>query len=127
MKDKRKYPRFDIVAKIRTKQLDGDGQEKEAFVKNISAEGFCFSSNDKYDQGQIIEIEIIEQKADELPIRAKAEVVWSSKNDNSGDSAHKGIFLTGVRVLGIRKTDEARFAMLYCERMLTELKNFLRM
>ncbi|MBL7130319.1 MAG: PilZ domain-containing protein [Candidatus Omnitrophica bacterium] len=127
MQEKRKYPRFDVVAKIRVKKVEGKGSFKEAFVKNISAEGFCFYSKEQFNPGGILEIDIIEKKMEEAPICIKGEVVWCDKNAESGDSQHKDSFLTGVKVLGVRKTDEARFAMLYCERMLVELKSFLRM
>lgn len=127
MKEQRKYPRFDVVANIKVRKLDGKDQVDDAFVKNISAEGFCFFSKEQYKLRDTIEIEITEKITEELPIRVKGEVVWSNKNSNSSVSLARGAFLTGIRVLGIRKTDEARFAMLYCERMLAELKGFLRM
>lgn len=126
--EQRRYPRFDVVAKIRTKKLTGKhGVTNEAFVKNVSAEGFCFSSNEEFAPGEQIEVEILEDKIQDSPIRAKGEVVWCSKNQDSAPDPHQHAFLTGVKVLGIFKSDEARFAMLYCERMLAELKNFLRM
>ena len=127
MEDQRKYPRFDVVATIRVKKLDDGREIKDTFVKNISAEGFCFSSKERFKPGEAIEIEIVEKKTEVAPIRTKGEVVWSSENKDPEEAKSKGTFLTGVRVLGVRKTDEARFAMLYCERMLAELKSFLHM
>ena len=127
MEEKRKYPRFDAVAKVLVKKVGGDGTTKEAFVKNLSAEGFCFHSKEQFMPGEIIEIEIAEKQTEESPICAKGEIVWSNKHNDSSDGPHEDSFLTGVKVLGIRKVDEARFAMLYCERMLAELKNFLRL
>lgn len=126
--EQRKYPRFDVVAKIRAKKSAGkQGVTNEAFVKNVSAEGFCFSSNEEFTQGEIIEVEISEDKVQDEPIHAKGEVVWCRKNQEAEADPSRHAFLTGVKVLGIYKSDEARFAMLYCERMLAELKNFLRM
>ena len=129
MQDKRKYPRFDVAAKISFKKADAteDIGKKEAFVKNVSAEGFCFSSKEHLKPGEILEVEIAEKNLDEAPICIKGQVVWSDKDPDSKDNRHKDYFLIGVKVLGIRKADEARFVMLYCERMLVELKSFLRM
>jgi hypothetical protein len=127
MKEKRKYPRFDVVAKLKIKKSSGDTSQEEAFVKNISAEGFCFYSKDELKTGEQLEIDITELQIDEAPICVKGEVVWSYKNPDLEDTQYKDYFLNGVRVLGVRKTDEARFAMLYCERMLAELKSFLRL
>ncbi len=127
MQEKRKYPRFDVAAKISIKKLKDQDTSQEAFVKNISAEGFCFYSKKQFSPGDTIEIDITEWQVEESPICIKGEVIWSDKNQSSEDDPHKDAFLTGVKVLGIRKTDEARFAMLYCERMLAELKSFLRL
>jgi uncharacterized protein YqfB (UPF0267 family) len=127
MKEQRKYPRFDVVAKIMVKKLESANQAQEAFVKNISAEGFCFSSEEKFNPGDVIEVEIIEENRGLDPICTKGEVVWCSQKSDTDRDSSPGAFLTGIKVLGIRQSDEARFAMLYCERMLAELKSFLRM
>ena len=127
MKEQRKYPRFDVVANIMVNKLEGANQAQEAFVKNISAEGFCFASDEKFKSGDIIQVEITEESRGQDPISTKGEVVWCRQKTDSDGDPQKGAFLTGVKVLGIRQSDEARFAMLYCERMLAELKSFLRM
>jgi len=127
MQDKRKYPRFDVAAKIsfeKVRTIGDDTGTKEAFVKNISAEGFCFSSKEELKSGDILEVQIAEKDIEGSPICIKGQVVWSDKDSEAKDCQP---FLTGVKVLGVRKTDEARFIMLYCERMLIELKSFLRM
>ena len=127
MEEKRKYPRFDVVAKIRFKKAQDATNLKPAFVKDISAEGFCFCSKEQLQPGEILEIEIIEKSFKEAPIYIKGQVAWSNRDSGSKKGRNKGLFLTGVKVLGVRKADEARFIMLYCERMLAELKSFLRM
>lgn len=126
MENKRKYPRFDVTAKIQFRKIKDTAELKEAFVKNISAEGFCFCSSENFNPGDILEVNIIEQKTEE-PIYIKGEVAWSEKISGGKDEKNKDMFLTGVKVLGIRNTDEARFAMLYCERVLAELKSFLHL
>ena len=125
MEEKRKYPRFDIETRVQIKKTQSSDKSKDAFVKNISAEGFCFYSKELYNPGDVVEIDIEEKKTEGSSICVKGKVVWSCKNTN--DTQQKDSFLTGVKILGIRNTDEARFTMLYCERMLIELKNFLRM
>ncbi len=127
MQEKRKYPRFDVVSKIQFKKVEGPSDPKDALVKDISAEGFCFCSNEQLKTGENLEVEITEPAMKDVPIYIRGEVVWSEKAPESKDGENKGICLTGVKVLGIRKTDEARFAMLYCERLIAELKNFLHM
>jgi hypothetical protein len=125
MDDKRKYPRFDTAAKIHYKKLTEINNLQEGFVKNVSAEGFCFSSKQKLKTGDILELAITEKEIHEAPICIQGQVAWSSKDPNPkylGD-----YFLTGIKVLGVRKADEARFVMLYCERMLAELKSFLHL
>jgi len=126
MEEKRKYPRFDIEAKLQVRKTESNDKSKDAFVKNISAEGFCFYSKELFNPGDIVEIDIEEKKTEGSPICVKGKVAWSCKNTNTKDAQQKDSFLTGVKILGIRNTDEARFTMLYCERMLIELKNFLR-
>ena len=126
MQDKRKSPRFDVAAKISFKKAnatEGMG-DKEAFVKNMSAEGFCFSTEEELKAGDILEVQITEKDMQDAPICIKGQVAWSNKDSGPKSSQR---FLTGVKTLGIRKTDEARFVMLYCERMLADLKSFLRM
>ncbi len=127
MQERRKYPRFDIVAKIHFKKLKDDSNTHEAFVKDISAEGFCFSSSEELSVGENLEVEIVEQNSDNEPIIIKGQVMWCYKPSDAKEEKDKNAFIAGVKVLGIRSTDEARFAMLYCERMLAELKSFLRM
>ena len=127
MEEKRKYPRFDVVAKIRFRKVQDAINLKPAFVKDISAEGFCFCSKEQLQPGEILEVEIIEKSFEEAPIYIKGQVVWSNRDPESKEGKDKNLFLTGVKVLGVRKADEARFVMLYCERMLIELKSFLRM
>jgi hypothetical protein len=127
MPEKRKYPRFDVAAKIKFKKAESADGQQEAFVKNVSAEGFCFYSQEAVKPGEVLEIEIVEEKIQEAPIRIKGQVVWSYINSQANGNQNKDLYLTGVQVIGIRRTDEARFAMLYCERMLAELKSFLHL
>jgi len=125
MGDKRKYPRFDVVAKIRFKKSTKDSLGEDGIAKNISAEGFCFSSNQKFNPGEILDIEIVERGLEASPLHVNAKVVWSYKSQDK-DEKGKEVYDTGLSVVGVRQTDEARFAMLYCERLLAEVKGYLR-
>jgi hypothetical protein len=125
MENKRRYPRFDMAAKISYKKLVEVNNLQDGYVKNVSAEGFCFSSKQRLKPGDILEITITEKSIEEAPICIQGQVAWSDRDPNPkymGD-----YFLTGIKVLGVRKADEARFVMLYCERMLNELKSFLHL
>ncbi|MDD5004951.1 MAG: PilZ domain-containing protein [Candidatus Omnitrophica bacterium] len=126
MQERRKYPRFDVAARVDFKKINQNNNSQGAFVKNVSAEGFCFACQEAFSPGDVLEVNIIEKSIDSEPICVKGEVVWSYKDPAAKDSKEKYSFLIGIKVLGIRKTDEARFVMLYCERMLAELKSFLR-
>lgn len=125
MDNKRKYPRFDVEAKVHFKKLTDTGSLQAGYVKDVSAEGFCFSSKEKLRPGDIVEVSITEKAIEEAPIFIQGQVAWCEKDPQPkyiGD-----YFLTGVKVLGVRKADEARFVMLYCERMLAELKSYLHL
>ena len=125
MGDKRKYPRFDVVAKIRFKKTTKDSFNEDGVAKNISAEGFCFSSKERFEKGDVIDVEIVERGLESSPLQVNAEVMWSYKSQGK-DASGKEMYDTGLKVIGIRQTDEARFAMLYCERLLAEVKGYLR-
>lgn len=114
-----------MAAKIQFKKLTGVAGSQEGYVKNVSAEGFCFSSKEKLKPGDILEVAIAEKAMEEIPICVQGQVAWSDKDPSPQFMGE--YFLTGVKVLGVRKPDEARFIMLYCERMLAELKSFLHL
>jgi len=123
--DKRKYPRFDVSAKIRFKQAIEKSFGAEGEAKNISAEGFCFISKDKLSPKTVLDVEIVEKGLESSPLHVRAEVVWCYKSKDK-DSSGRELYDTGLRVLDVRQNDEARFAMLYCERLLAEVKSYLR-
>ncbi|MDD5618726.1 MAG: PilZ domain-containing protein [Candidatus Omnitrophica bacterium] len=125
MNEKRKYPRFDTAARIHFKKLTDIDHLQEGFIKNVSAEGFCFSSKESLKPGDILEVAITEKDIEEAPICIQGQVAWSEKDPAPKDGGTA--FLNGVKVLSVRKSDEARFVMLYCERMLAELKSFLHL
>lgn len=112
-------------AKIQFKKLTGVVGSQEGYVKNVSAEGFCFSSKEKLKIGDILEVAIAEKAMEEVPICIQGQVAWSEKDPQPQYMGE--YFLTGIKVLGVRKPDEARFIMLYCERMLSELKSYLHL
>ena len=53
MENKRRYPRFDMAAKISYKKLVEVNNLQDGYVKNVSAEGFCFSSKQRLKPGEI--------------------------------------------------------------------------
>lgn len=126
MEEKRKYPRFDVEAKVQFKKVKDSHKLTNGFVKDISAEGFCFGCDDKLMPGEVLDIQIIERHLPEIPLCVKGRVVWTRKLPAPENSQGKDVFLTGVKIIGIRDSDEARFAMIYCERVLAELSKYYK-
>lgn len=116
MKERRRYPRMDLDAKI-AYRLSDSPEGKKAVSQNISAEGFCFSSDEKLSIGTVLEIEL-QNRHNERPIRIRAKVVWSEKV--KGENSYS----TGVKVLDVNKIDEGRFLTLYCSRLIDRLDDF---
>ncbi|HDZ77374.1 MAG TPA: PilZ domain-containing protein [Candidatus Omnitrophica bacterium] len=114
-KEKRKYGRynteveiyfrvnFDIRTKVKYrllgkkshKPLDGNHL---ALSRNISAEGLCFSSNEKLKKGSDLYLEIYIPKR-KHPICMTGEVRWSKCVSDPKKSKYK--FDTGVRLLSV--------------------------
>ena len=93
--DRRKYPRYDtevkiyfhieydIKTRVKFRILEsGHGREREhkysGVSKNASAEGLCFESRKKLQQGELLFIEVYEPKV-KGPIKMEWEVRWSEK------------------------------------------------
>jgi len=123
--DRRKYPRFDICAKIRFKQAEEKSFSSNGSAKNISAEGFCFTCSEKLAPKTILDVEIVEKGLESSPLKVRAEVVWCYKSGRQ-DSQGAELYDVGLKVLDVRSSDEARFTILYCDRMLAEIKSYLR-
>jgi len=124
MEEKRKYPRFDMNAKIRFRKVEDEKSLQDGFVKDISAEGFCFGCEEMLSPGDIVQVEVVEDYLPDSPLYVKGQVVWTKDNPEAKNDPAKPKFLTGIKILGIRDTDEARFTMYYCERMISELKKY---
>lgn len=124
MEEKRKYPRFDINAKIKFQKIKGAVNLKEGNLKDISAEGFCFGCDEALSLGDILEIEVFERNDPNNPLFVKGEVVWTKDNPKSHNDQAAARFLMGIKILGVRETDEARFTMYYCERVIDELRRY---
>ena len=124
MEEKRKYPRFDIKANIKFQKVQGVESLQEGHLKDISAEGFCFGCDEEFSLGDILEIEVFEQHDPNNPLFVKGEVVWTQENPKSQEDHAAAKFLTGIKILGVRETDEARFTMYYCERVIDELRRY---
>ena len=124
MEEKRKYPRFDMEAKVQFQKVKDVENLKEGLVKDISAEGFCFGCDERLAIGDVLKLEVLEKRMPDMPLYVRCEVVWTKDNPELKDNQDVPKYLTGVKILGIRDTDEARFTMFYCERVISELKRY---
>lgn len=124
MEEKRKYPRFDLEAKIKFQKVKDAESLTEGYLKDISAEGFCFGCNEKLPLGDVLEIDVYERRDPDTPLSVKGKVVWTKENPEQPQDASQPKYLMGIQIMGIRDTDEARFTMYYCERVIAELKNY---
>lgn len=124
MEEKRKYPRFDLEARIKFQKVRDIKSLQVGHLKDISAEGFCFGCDEKLSLGDILEIEVFVQRDPNTPLSVKGKVVWIKENPKQQGDSSQPKHIMGVQVMGIRDTDEARFAMYYCERVIDELKRY---
>lgn len=130
MENKRKYDRYDTEARIffdigydlKTKVVfeivDQDKLLKEhkkhsGVSYNISAQGLCFSSNQKLNLGDMLYLEVYIPNA-KNPIFMDGEVRWSKKVSQESDS--ENVFYTGVAIStvdGTSVTDSIHYDLEY--------------
>jgi hypothetical protein len=113
--ERRKYPRYDtglnvsfykkydvkirvkfvIIASILRSIL---AHRHFGLTKNVSAEGICFFSHNKLDEGDLLALNIYPPNI-KNPVKMEGQVVWSREvpEENRG----KIMYLTGIRVLTV--------------------------
>ena len=122
-KERRKYVRIGSDVGIKVEAVEKTDQPLMGRARNISAEGICFSSDRELNPGDTLRLEFFVPQ-DSKPIRLKGEVVWSSKME---DTKNPNRFDTGVKLLDISKTDENRFLVYVCDKMVDDLSKHIRL
>jgi hypothetical protein len=81
--EKREYFRMNTNSSI-TLQPDGSDEVYEGICVNLSATGVLFTSNQRFDPGTIIRINITPAKAVVAPLDAVVEVIRSQMDSEKG-------------------------------------------
>jgi len=121
--EKRKYMRLNVETRIDLRAYDGDKSKDDivpvaAMSKNISIDGIRFISDRELTPGSKMGVEIfLEDDAD--PVHIHGEVVWSEKikTRKGADASYE----SGMRLLTIDKSDENRFIVYACDKMVESL------
>ena len=123
MIERRKYPRFQLIVDANYKTINAN-LFKQGKTRNISAEGLCFESKEKFDIGTQVSLEV--DLGDNMsPVNLVGEIRWSQ--EAKGRYPEKKRFVNGVRLIDIAKSDENRFLKYYCTKMVEKLSGYLNM
>ena len=123
MIDRRKYPRFTLKLDAKYEILNSEEELKYCSVRNVSAEGVCFESEEKIGTGSHVKLEV--NLGDKMPpVFLFGEIMWSQEVKSKDP---KSKVVNGVRLMQVPKSDEARFLKYYCDRMVEKLSGYLKM
>lgn len=122
MIEKRKYPRFQLKVNA-SYEIVSRKDIKLSKAINISAEGVCFESHEKFNMGTQVNLKV--NLADKsLPVNLVGEIRWSEEIE--GLSLKEKMFINGVNLIDIDKSDEGRFLKYYCDKMIEKLSGYLK-
>ncbi len=121
--EKRKYVRLDVKTRINLRPEGRNGRNEDvipvkATSENISIDGMRFISDCKLTPGAKMRVEIFLEN-DTDPVHIQGRVVWSDKV-KAGKGA-KASYESGMRLLTIDKSDENRFIVYACDKMVESL------
>jgi len=123
--ERRKYIRLEIDAEIDVSVEDNAQEEScdrfPATVRNLCAEGICFTSNNQLNVGDVLKLKVLLAQSPE-PFYLKGEVRWSNSVLRDG----KTVFDTGLRILDISSNDEQKFVGYVCSKMSDALRKYLK-
>ncbi len=123
MVERRKYPRFRLKIKANYKAVDSK-ETKPSKIINISAEGICFESQEKFNVGNQVELELDLEDSNK-PVNLTGEIRWFE--EIKGQDFKKKAFINGVKLIDIDKLDEGRFLKYYCDKIVDKLSYYLKM
>ena len=109
MTEKRLYKRVDINFPGRFKFSDNSEESFEITTANLSAEGICFRSESKIEEGQ--EIDLFIQIKENEEVFLKATVAWALKFDDFN------LYRIGVKINKTDSEDEKKFFKFFDEQV----------
>lgn len=124
MVDRRKYPRFELKVDAKYSVIPFKEVFKLGSTRNISAEGICFESDEKFNIGTHVNLEV-DLKDEKTPVSLIGEIRWCSEIKIPGQKTKR--YVSGVKLVNIPKSDEGRFLKYYCDRMVEKLADYLKM
>ena len=91
MTERRELLRIPINAEVRFRKLP-DGEEKRGYVRNISGSGIAFSSENMFEPGTLLSLEVITPRpklasGNPEPLRATVRVVRVTGDESPYDLA----------------------------------------
>jgi len=124
MIDRRRYPRFALKINAKYRIVDSEQVLRFGNLKNISAEGICFESDQRLKPGNHVGLEV--DLGDRgKPVSLTGEILWAIEVKRSMDKGKK--FINGIKLLDVSSSDEGRFLKYYCGRMVEKLSGYLKM
>ncbi len=123
MLERRKYPRFRLIVDARYKSISSEEAYRMGKTKNVSAEGVCFTSDDKFKKGDHVSLEV-ELFDDNPPVTIVGEIRWVTERKDPERGKKK--YFNGVKLIDIHKSDENRFLKYYCDKMVEKLSGYLK-
>ncbi|MDP8264813.1 MAG: response regulator [Candidatus Aceula lacicola] len=110
MTEKRAYKRVDVNFSGRFKISSISEEFFETTTVNLSAEGICFRSGLKIENGE--EIDLFVQVKDGEEVLLKAVAIWALKLDDFD------LYRIGVKISKTDSEDEKKFFKFFCEQMI---------
>ncbi len=91
---------YDVTTKVKYQKMDKKSEKPlpakySAVSQNVSAEGLCFASSHKLNEGDKLYLEVFVPKAKE-PVLMEGEVRWSDAP--TVDAKEKDKFYTGIKL-----------------------------
>ena len=120
MIERRKYPRFELKLEAKYKVMSDEEIHKLGRTRNISAEGICFESEEKLDEGVHVELKV-DLGDNRPPVSIIGEIRWFKEMKDA-----KKKYISGLKLIDIPKSDEGRFLKYYCDRMVEKLSDYLK-
>lgn len=123
MIERRIYPRFQLIVKADYKVISSK-DVKPGRTRNISAEGLCFESRERFNIGARVNLKV--DLGDQAsPVSLVGEIRWLQEIKGAGTK--EKIFINGVKLIDIPESDEGRFLKYYCDKMVEKLSGYLKM
>lgn len=122
--NRRGSPRFELKINAKYKMVDSEQVLRFGNVKNISAEGMCFESDQRLKPGTHVGLEVdLGDRGN--PVRLTGEILWVTEVKESKGKEKK--FMNGIKLVDVFSSDEGRFLKYYCGRMVEKLSGYLKL